>query len=273
MRSSNKTWTVVYPGFGSGEGAGGCVMQTDQTVPEDHGGLEAGTDINGMKACDVLKLILFPYQYPQFTSFYIQGQGTTLEVGQCISAGSKHFVWSTSHSENVKENSISIKDVTANQVLAENLANDGSEDITIDEICNSTINGNHKWRITGVNTKNQTFSRDFDVYWRARVYWGSSANNTLTSDEVKNLANSALKPNFNGTYNFPNDNGTELYYYIVYPDSWGDYNSWKDTDSGFEVDATNAGTVDVTNDYNVTITYRLIRTTYKQTTALNSTMS
>ncbi len=270
MFNNKKFWSVIYPGFGS---SGGCVMQTDQTVPETHGGLEKGVDINGMQPCDVLKMILFPYQYPEFTSFYIDGQATTLEVGQCIDEGNKTFKWTTKNDNNIKENSISISDVTSNKTLAENLTNDGNEVISIDKICNNNINGNHIWQISGINTKNQTFSRNFTVVWRAKVYWGSNTNDTLTADEVKNLSNNALKPDFKGNYNFPNDNGDELYYYIVYPDSWGDYNSWKDNDSGFEVDATNAGTVDVTNDYNVTITYRMIRTTYKQTTALNSTLS
>lgn len=253
-----------------GAAGGGCVMNTDDPVPSDHGGLEAGTDINGMSPCDVLKLILYPYAYPAFTSFYIANQSTVLEVGDKVTGGVRTFKWSTTNDENIQENSISIKDLTQNTTLGSNLANDGQEDLDIGSDIVYTSPATHTWQISGVNTKNETFTRNFSVRWYYRVYWGSSPNDTLTEDEIKALPNSQLKPNATGDYNFSNDNGDELYYYVVYPDSWGDISSWVDTDTGFGVDYTNAGTVDVTNDFGVTVTYRLLRTTYKQTAPLNS---
>jgi len=263
---ANNKFSVIYPDIGAGGGSGGCVMQTEDAVPETHGGLEAGTDINGMQPCDVLKMILFPYQYPAFTSFYIDGQATQLEVGQVISGGVRTLKWTTSRPENIQENSISIKDVNANQVLGQNLANDGQEDLDIgsDKTSNG-INSYYTWRISGVNTKGQTFSRDFRVYWRARVYWGTSVNDTLTENEVKNLENSALKSGYAEHYSFDNPNGEGLYYYIVYPTEWGEVNQAVDCDNGFGWDISYAGDIDVTNSYGATITYKLLRTTYKQT--------
>jgi len=266
----NKKWySIIYGDWNTGGGTGGCLMETSESVPETHGGLEAGTDINGLPPCDVLKMILYPYQYPQFTSFYIQNQPTTLEIGDSVTGGIRTFIWDTNHDENIQDNSIKIEDVTANVVLANALANDGTEalDIGDDKVSNQP-NSTYTWRISGVNTKGDTFSRNFNVVWRARVYWGNSENDTLTGDEVKNLNNSALKANALGNYSFSYD-GTEKYYYWVFPEDWT-FSGIKDIDTGFEVDWTEAGSVDVTNDFNVTLTYKLYRTTYKQASDLNS---
>ncbi len=248
-------------------------MNAPDPLPQDHGGLEAGEIVDGMPVNEVLKRILFPYQYPSFTSFNIASQTQSLEVGDKVAGGTRTFNWSTINDENIKDNSISIIDVTnSNTTLVSGLANDGTEDVDIGADKSLTSPGTYTWRITGENTKNQTFQRDFNVRWYYRVYWGANVNDTLTEADVKNLSNSQLKSGFAGTYNFTNSGNSE-YYYIVYPDSWGDYNDWKDTDTGFGVDGTNAGTVDVTNDYGVTITYRMIRTTYQQTSDLHSQMS
>ena len=258
-------------GGGSGEG---CLIGTDEPVPEDHGGLEAGTVIKDQTACAVLETILFPYQYPSFTSFYINGQATTLEVGQIMSGGVRDFRWSTTNNQNIIANSIEISDVTESNVLGSNLVNDGQENLDIgSDKVETTPNSSHTWRITGRNTRNQTFSRDFKVTWLARVYWGLTTNENPDETEIKNAANSQLKNTKNGTYNFSNPGG-EYYYFIAFPVNYGStYNSWRDTDSGFEVDGTFANDVSVTNSFGTTLTYKVLRTTYKQTTDLNSQLS
>jgi hypothetical protein len=91
----------------------------------------------------------------------------------------------------------------------------------------------------------------------------------LSDSEIKNLSNTRITSGYDGSYNFTYD-GTNKYYYVVYPDSWGDFSNWKDTDSGFTVDSTKVGTVDVTNDFGVVITYVVWRTTYQQGGDLNS---
>jgi len=251
---------------------GGCIIERTDPVPSSHGGVEAGEVLQGKTPCEVLEQILYPYQYPAFTSFYIEGQATALEVGQSVAGGTRTFNWSTSNSSNVAPSSISISDMNVSSVLADGLDNDGTEalDIGADKVL--TAPGAYTWRIEGDNTKGGSFHRDYSVRWYYRVYWGANVNDSLTEADVKALSNSQLKSGFAGAYNFTNS-GSSDYYYIVYPDSWGDYNDWKDTDTGFGVDGTNAGTVDVTNDFGVTITYRMVRTAYQQTSNLNSQLS
>jgi hypothetical protein len=241
-------------------------MNVSEPVPVNHGGLTAGTHINGLNPCDVLQMILYPYQAPSFTSFYMEGQNTVLEVGDKVTGGVRVFHWSTSNSQNILPNSILIRDLTTNQILASNLDNDGSESVDIGSDKIKTTAGNYTWRIEGTNTKNQTFSRNYTVEWRYRVYWGSNPNPSLTEEEIKNLQNSELKTNFNGTYSFNVISGGDGdYFYIVYPNAWGSINQTADCTNGFGWDITEIGVVNVTNNFGVTIPYKVVRTTYKQT--------
>jgi len=89
--------------------------------------------------------------------------------------------------------------------------------------------------------------------------------------EIKSK-NSALKSGFSGNYNYSNG-GSEVYYFIAYPESWSNISSWVDSDTGFGVDYTQATNVDITNSYGVTVTYKVFRTTYKQTSDLHSSIS
>jgi len=264
MPFMNRTLITQYTG-GMGGGLG-CSFTSDEPVPENHGGLESGTVIKGMTPCDVLTKVLYPYEYPRFTSFYIDSQATLLEVGDKVTGGTRTFKWVIENSENLQPSSISIIDLTANSTLASNLANDGTEDVDIGADKQLTAPGVYSWQIKALDNKNDTFSKNFDVVWQYRVYWGASPNETLTSDEVLNLAKNNLKSSFAGTYSFTVTDTTGDYFYIVYPDSWGDVNQAIDCDTSFGWDMENVGTVDVTNSFGVTVTYRLYRTTYKQTT-------
>jgi len=257
----------------SGGGTGSCVMDKSDPVPTNHGGLESGTVISGLTPCEVLNMILYPYEYPKFNSFYIDLQPTILEVGDKITGGIRTFKWTTSHQENIIDNTIKITDVNASTVLGENLANDGTEDLDIglDKV-KTTPNSSYTWKIEAKNTKNQTFSRNFTVYWRARVYWGNSVNSVVNENEVKNNFSSQLKSDFSGDYNYINS-GKEEYYYILFPDSFGSISEWKDKDTGFGVDYTQLDNINITNSFGVTLSYKVYRTTYKQTSDLHSKIS
>ncbi len=258
---------IQYAGGLGGGGGGigsGCTFSTSDPVPENHGGLESGTTITGLSACEVLQQILYPYQYPSFTAFYMDSQSTTLEVGDKVVGGTRSFRWNTSNSSNIQSGSIEIRDLTGGNVLVSNLDNDGQENVDIGNDKVLTSSGSYTWQIRGLNTKNETFTRNYSVRWYYRVYWGPATTDTLDEAAVKALSNSQLKSSFAGTYNFNVVDG-EDYYYIVYPDSWGSIGQAVDCDNGFGWDMSEAGTVNITNDYGVTTTYRLLRTTYKQT--------
>ncbi len=212
---------------------------------------------------------------PAFTSFSITGQITPIEVGATIAAGSKTFTWTTTNPTAIAANSISIVDTTASTTLASGLANTGSHAITISAITN-ILPASQVWTISGQNTSSGTFSDTFTALWEWRVYSGSSANVTLTANQIKALADSsALQAAFPGTYSIAGV--TALYRYFCYPDSMGSVANFVDLDTGFPISmatvADNAAysntangwsyaIVSVTNAQSITTNYRVYRTQY-----------
>lgn len=255
--------------LGSSTGASGCVINRSDPIPITHGGLTSGTIIENMTPCQVLEQILYPYMKPQFTSFYIQDQQTTLEIGDSVHGGNRIFRWATINNNNISPNSISIRDKD-NNILAENLENTGSQSIEIDTITNNSQSSFY-WTIFGKDTKGEIFSRQFTVTWLPRIYWGNSTKAILEESDVKMLDNSKLASSVNGNYSFMSE-VSPVYYYIVFPSNMS-FNKWIDVNSGFAVDYTIVGNIDITNDFGVTTTYTMIRTTYLQNGNLESRVS
>ena len=106
-------------------------------MPQAVGGYGIGTTFDNAEFKDLMDGLLYPYQYPSFSSFSISGQATTLECGIVIS-DNKTFTWVTSNPSNIKSNTISILDVTNSQTLASGLSNDGSEVINLNSITKPT---------------------------------------------------------------------------------------------------------------------------------------
>ncbi len=188
------------------------------------GGVIAGVDQNYRQGDPVSLQVSLDdaptaFVAPSFSAFSISAQATALEVGATIAAGSKTFLWTTVHPTSVKPNSISIVDTTASNTLASGLADTGSDAITIGAIT-LILPGSQVWTINGVDVQNGAFSTTFEVDWEWRVYSGTSANVTLTANQIKALADSAnLQADFPGTYNYADSLG---YKYFCYPDSLGD---------------------------------------------------
>ena len=135
--------------------------------------------------------LLYPYISPAFNSFSINGQSTLIEVGVDLS-GVKTFNWSISNGANVQPNSIAIRDVNANVLIASGLANDGSENVDIGTIVNtSPISQN--WRGEAVNTQSTPFnSGNFNVSSIYPVFYGKVASGGAGSGQNRPVANQAL---------------------------------------------------------------------------------
>ena len=153
----------------------------------------------------LLQNIYAPYQLPAFTSFSINAQSTLIQVGTTLS-GVKNFLWSTSNSGNVQPNSIAIRDVNANTLIASALANDGSENVDIGVI-NNTSPISQSWRAEGMNTQSGSFvSANFTVNSIYPVFYGKVASGGAPSGGNRPVANQALIDS--GTVAVVNSNGT-----------------------------------------------------------------
>lgn len=223
---------IIYVGvteYTVGGGSGATYTNATPT-PEDIGGIGSGSTFTAATMTEMWDALLYPYQYPAFTSFSMSGQASTLECGVEIASGVKTWTWGTSNPSNVATNSIDIDDVTDATNLITGTANDGTEDVSIgaSPITKTTTATQHRWRITGENSQTDDFTRDFVVTWYSPFYYGSGGQG-LTVAQLQALTKQVVAT---GTkvYTF---NPSSQVMYIAYPASYGTLSSILDP-NGFE---------------------------------------
>jgi len=154
-------------------------------------GIASGTSITGLTLEYLLQNIYAPFQAPAFTSFSISGQSSLIQVGTVLS-GSKTFTWSTSNSGNVQANSLAIRNVNTNTLLASSLVNDGTEILNIGTITNSTPIS-QSYRIEGTNTLLASFiSSNFNVSSIYPFYYGKVSSIGAAPGVNRPIDNQAL---------------------------------------------------------------------------------
>jgi hypothetical protein len=255
------------PLTGTTNGGEGDVSYVRTTpIPTTLGGATAGTTFSGTVQ-DALDIMLYPYQAPAFTSFSFS-QTSPLEVGNIVAAGDKTFTWSTSNVGNIVPSSIDILDVTGGTTLVNDTANDGSEVITIGEI-QKTSATSHTFRISGVNTKSATFTRDFSIAWQWRIFYGESTVATPDEELIEGLRISQLSSSISGTKSFLGGG----YKYICYPTTFGLRNTFKDTATNLDVAMLAVQILSITNTFGITQDYYVHRTLNQLGGAINIAIS
>lgn len=241
---------------GEGGGGGGGTYTNATPVPTTLGGIAAGSTFSSVPLTEMFDKLLYPYQSPAFSAFSISGQSTTLEVGAEITAGTKTFTWTTTNSSNVSSSGITISDFTNSTTIASGLSNTGTSNQTIVAVSKSSATS-HVYRVSAKNTQDTTFTRDFTVSWRWRMYWGTASLSSLTENDIESLSNNSLASNSTGTFSF--DAGG--YKYIAYPTVFGLKTTFKDVSTGFDVDMQSAVTTIVSNSFGVGTNYYVHRST------------
>lgn len=252
----------------------GTTFTNIEPVPETIGGIEAGTtfpDRHTMQ--EMWDLLLYPYQYPAFTQFYIDGVGVDLEIGNgfpVLPNTTETFKWTISNPATLSGNSISITGY--NLIPLSNLSNDGEEIGTFTATVTRDNVGTRSWTISAKNNLKSTFSRNFTVTWNWMWYWGSSDNIILNETEIKNLDDSELISSYLGTFQF-DATPTNTYKYICFAND-ANYTpgpiSFIDEFTGFGIamngdydnieNGISYALTGVTNSYGKNINYRIYRT-------------
>lgn len=190
---------------GSGGGGGGGTYGGASPSTVTVNGFPAGTNIAGMSYDTLFQNIYAPYQAPQFSSFSISGQSQVIEVGVPLS-GIKTFLWAITNGANVQPNTVAIRDVTANTLIASGLANDGSEAVDIGVI-NNTAPISQSWRGEAQNTQLGNFqSGNFTVSSLYPIFYGKVASGGAAPGANRPVADQALIDS--GTKIVANSNGT-----------------------------------------------------------------
>ena len=238
--------------------SGGTFLYSNPTpMPEEVGGYEAGDTFSDATLQQLFTNLLYPYQYPAISSFTMTGQPTIIEVGDSVAGGQRSFSWSITNGVNIATNSIQIEDVTNGVVYGSTYANDSQETIDIGAAITKTSAASNQWRFTARNTKNQSISRTFNVYWRWKTYYGTSTKESLTEADIKALASTSLDSNFTGNKTVAAND----YKYFAYPTAFGLKSTFKDVVNGFAIAMEPATTITITNDFGVSTDYYVHRTT------------
>lgn len=278
---------ITISSTGGGGGSSIYTGATPSTVIV--GGINPGYQLTGKTSNQILEQMLVVYQIPAFIALSITGQASPIEVGIGLS-GIKTFTWSTSNSANVQPNSIAIRNVNTNTLIASGLANDGSEAVSIGTITN-TSPISQSWRGEGTNTHAGSFqSSNFTVtslypYFYGKVSSGGapaggnrpSATNALVTGGTKVVASSSgsIVINFNTTSND--------YMWFAHPASVATKTTWVLTslNNGSIGGGVSPGgnlfpdpnTISVTTVLWVGISYKVYIANYQSTANTNMTIS
>ncbi len=226
-------------------------------TPITIGGIPAGTTFSNDTMADMFNQLLYPYQYPSFSSFTISGQSTTLEVG-ATSNSNPSFSWSISNSSNVNTSSLSITDTTAGESLFTNISITSPASLTYTGVTKLS-EGSEVYTISAVNTKNSVFTSTFTIHWKWALYYGESTTATPSEALVESLRIKSLTSSYASTYSFTSlVNG---YKWFCYPSSFGTATTFKDTSTNLGVPFESPILVSVTNVYGRSTNYNCHRST------------
>ena len=223
----------------------------DSPMPEKIGGYEAGTTFDNVTLVDLITGLLYPYQYPQFTTFTTtlkkqfklgEGSGTSMEV-----------TWAASNESNIKPDSIEIK-VDGSAKLNTTTTNSGTETLTITEML-LTDPGTKQATAKLVNTKGTEATANITFSWVNTFYYGNSTKETLTAEEIKALT-SVDANNISKEITIDGSG----YKFIAIPKAWG-LKEFNDKDSGLGISLQNPVTeTNIENDFAVAQDYYVFRT-------------
>lgn len=239
-----------------------------EPTPETIGGIEAGSTFPypGKSMQEMWDWLLYPYQYPAFTSFSLT-HANSLEIGYDINSGT--FSWSISPTENLSGYSISIDGY--NLLTVSNLDGyTGVQSVTFSATVTRNASdgpGTRSWSISAKNTKNQSFGDSHSKRWDWKWYWGTGTTTNLTEVQIESLMVGTLYSSYSRTYTF----SAGGYKFLCFSEDYGTPNNYVDLDTGFQVamyggypntDA-NGFTYDevnVTNSYGESTIYKVYRT-------------
>lgn len=166
------------------------------------GGLNKGYPANDKSVVELLQKMLYPYQEPSFTSFKTN-LNSTLECG-ASTPSTIIFSWTTTNAFNFTENSITLKDLTTNTVIASDL-NATDSPYTASNMVPISYNtpASHSFQILGVdnNEPQKTHTSNYTISWRWKYYYGAdthegtppssadiAAGDYISESELKGLA-------------------------------------------------------------------------------------
>ena len=238
-------------------------------TPTTIGGIPAGSSFTGKTMQQMWDSLLYPYQYPAFTSFSRTNISSQYELGEQISIGAQTFSWANSNDSNVNLGSLFIQQLSpATVTLASNLNPDvpgpSSTGLTLTTTTSSsTLASLNLYQITGVNTQAGSFSTTISRTWYPRWYYGRDTNTSLTAAQITGLTTALTSGVVNSYVTIPSDPSNTTYIYLVIPNTLSQPTDLRDSVAGCfgnNIPYSTLGAVTFNNAFGVSQTYNVYRT-------------
>jgi hypothetical protein len=236
------------------------IERSDSTL-NSFGNIPKGLNLKGMTFKDFIDIQYYSILPIHFTNFQIAGVQSKQEVGTTIPANLS-FIYSVSDSEKVDQ-IIELKDITNDIVLATNIIsspiNTNSNELT------NISPGTQIYRIEGRDKENRIFSKDINIDFLWKIYYGESNNEVLDNTEINSLRQQILSNTFEGNFNFSGGG----YKFFCYPAEWGEVSTFRDNETSIAIAMDDPKTIEVTNQQGISKQYVVYRTFNKFVTELN----
>lgn len=245
-KTTNRFEVIIMP-------SGADVMFRDsRPIPATIGGWTKGDVINNIPLSEVVRTLLYPYEAPAFSSFFLSG-APVLEIGDILTTAT--FNWSITNTTNTVANSISIFRGSSPILTGAN-----NSPVNMELNIQNNMPKQEIFKIVATNSKGAQFYMTTSVNWNIPVYYGVSMNKTVVEDEVE--AMSSILCNTLGSYTFPLQ--SPGYKYIAIPTSFINRSLiFKDADTKYDVPMIEVNTIDITHDKSGLVNnYTLYRSFY-----------
>jgi len=223
---------VIYDGRNNIGGEPTDVYDGPSPTTTTVGDLAAGTDITGLTAFEIIAFMTNSYQVPSFTSFFINGQSSLVEVGTVIS-GSQLFGWTTENTSNIQEPG-TIEDITNSGVLASNVTVSGGSAILDVGTITFSAEQEQRWRISAQNTENDPLSRDYTVNSIYPYFYGtvqdsnSPGVNRPTANQALIDSGNKVIQSSSGNLEINWNSNADDYVWFAVPSTIADKTAWVD---------------------------------------------
>ena len=255
-----KKYLLPIGGYGSGGGGGGGEeFKYTNPVPTDRrvGGIPKGSTFNQATSKTMWNLLLYGEDDPYFSTFNIDYK-SVYEVGEPIVNQQKTAYWGINNTKLLEPNSIKIKYINEEIVVAENLPNTGFYSFTSPDIV-FNVPTKVDFRIFALSVTEVVLQDLFSFYYKHRIYVGNNTLEVINESDIKLLQLTDLVDTIEGKYPV----GPGGYKWICYPQLFGVKKSFKDFSTDIDIEMEDPILVSVTNSYGVIIEYYCHRSFYK----------
>lgn len=165
----------------------------ENPTPITIGGIDLGDTFVNQTQTQMWDKLLYPYLYPAFSTFTINSQPSTVEVGETLGTN-KTFIWTTINPTNILDSKVNIHDLTNDIDLVIGTSNDGSQVIDYGSIIKTTETY-HEFMMDATNTNDDIFSILYRVYWKYKLFYGNVTVIPTTSSNIRALSSNTFDTN------------------------------------------------------------------------------